>query len=72
MHWCGRLTDLNTHTQTNTGTHTHEPNKPLKQKKEGSKKTKKERAREDLRELGTDNDDATESVMKEVERGKRE
>lgn len=40
--------------------------------KREAKKTKKERAKEDLKELETDNDDATESVMEEVEGGKRE
>lgn len=37
--------------------------------KGGSKKTKNEGAKEEVRELGADNDGATKSVMEEVERG---
>lgn len=40
--------------------------------KEGSKKTKNEGTKEEVRELGGDNDDATKSLMEEVKRGERE
>lgn len=64
-------TDGHKHTLAQAQTHTHHPGKPLNQKR-GKQKDKEKRGKEGVRELGADNDDATESVMAEVERGNGE